>query len=400
MLWRNNVIDFDFEENCCGCGSCAAICPVDAIAMKSDKNAFPFPSVDSKKCIHCNRCDCVCPHLNNIEKKAEENEEDYSAWLFASKDDDAKMKSSSGAAFYDIARAVIENDGSVCGCAWDDDLLNARHLFVDEFSQLYKLQGSKYLQSMIDAKIYEELGRRLNQRQTVLFSGTPCQCEAAYRYASINAKKYMHHLLLVAVICHGVSAPAVWQTYKQWMEDQEGEPLIAVNFRDKSREGYKTSYCKFQLKNHTTYLPSYLPSSPYMESTIVYNLALRKSCTHCDCKGIRKTIDVLIGDWYAANTGEGSLGTSCIVPCTEKGMHTCEKYLNNLRPITVAELIKANPMMVRSISANPLRDVFLQNNSVKIWNHVEKYYPSKYKVKKLFIKMGIFNIFKDILSKF
>ena len=57
------MIDFDFEENCCGCGSCAAICPVDAIAMKSDKNAFPFPSVDSKKCIHCNRCDCVCPHL-------------------------------------------------------------------------------------------------------------------------------------------------------------------------------------------------------------------------------------------------------------------------------------------------------------------------------------------------
>lgn len=395
------MIEFDFEEYCCGCGACATVCLVDAIAMKFDKNGFPFPAVDSNKCINCKQCDRVCPHLNNIlEQPVQQEQKDYSAWLFASKDNDAKMRSSSGAAFFDMACAVIADGGAVCGCAWDENLLNAKHIVVDTFDNLTLLQGSKYLQSIIDVNVYKEIEKRLKHGQTVLFSGTPCQCEAAYRYMSITARKYMQRFLLIAVICHGVSAPAVWRTYKEWMEKKEGEPLLSVNFRDKSREGYKKSYCKFQFKGHTTFLPTYLPSSPYMESTIVYNLALRKSCSHCECKGIRKTIDILIGDWYAANTGEGIWGTSCVVPCTEIGMKACKKYLRNLRSISMSEIIKANPMIVRSSEINPLRDTFLKNNSVEVWDHVERYYPAKYKIKKVVIKMGIYQMLKDILSKF
>lgn len=388
------MIDFNFAEDCCGCGSCAAVCPVDAITMHRDENEFPFPSVDSHKCIHCKRCDQVCPHLNGrFSEQVEEH--DCSAWLFASKNDDAKMLSSSGAAFYDMAHAVLADGGIVCGCAWDETLENAQHIFIDSLSQLHRLQGSKYLQSIIDVDIYSQLEKKLKEGQNILFSGTPCQCEAVYRYVMINAPKCIHQLLLVAVICHGVSAPAVWKTYKKWMEENAGERLVSVNFRDKSKEGYKKSYCRYQFESHSTYLPTYLPSSPYMESTIVYNLALRKSCSHCDCKGLRKTIDILIGDWYAVNTGTGKLGTSCVVPLTTKGRDCCNRYLADLRYHSIEEVIQRNPMIVNSSSVSSLRDVFLRNNSIENWNNVERYYPRKYKLKKLLVRYGIYQVIKD-----
>ena len=45
------------EDKCIGCGACAEICPVDAVAMNDDD----VPVTDEDWCIGCGVCTTVCP---------------------------------------------------------------------------------------------------------------------------------------------------------------------------------------------------------------------------------------------------------------------------------------------------------------------------------------------------
>lgn len=65
------MISFNFDEYCCGCGSCKNSCPVNAIAMKANFEGFLMPEINKEICINCDKCDKVCPYENtkvDIEK--------------------------------------------------------------------------------------------------------------------------------------------------------------------------------------------------------------------------------------------------------------------------------------------------------------------------------------------
>ena len=44
------------KKKCLGCGACASMCPVNAIAMKGGK-----AEINKKKCIKCGTCMQICP---------------------------------------------------------------------------------------------------------------------------------------------------------------------------------------------------------------------------------------------------------------------------------------------------------------------------------------------------
>lgn len=61
-LQTNKVpILYNRKEECCGCTSCYAICPKEAIFMIEDEEGFEYPQINEKKCIMCRQCLQVCP---------------------------------------------------------------------------------------------------------------------------------------------------------------------------------------------------------------------------------------------------------------------------------------------------------------------------------------------------
>ena len=109
------------------------------------------------------------------------------AWLYHSLDRDTKLRSSSGGAFYELAKNALAEGYFLCGCVWDNNLV-ARHIVSRDINDLQRMQGSKYVQSCT-GKAQRELIRLLKSGKKVLFSGTPCQVIAASKIASILNKR-------------------------------------------------------------------------------------------------------------------------------------------------------------------------------------------------------------------
>lgn len=392
------MINFEFNQYCYGCGACENICPVNAIDMMQNEEGFQIPKIDKEKCIGCGKCDKVCPHVT-AKIDSEQYGEVKGIWLYASVNDNAKMRSSSGAACYELSKAMIKQDGYFSGCIWNEELV-AIHTVSNEESMLQATQGSKYVQSIM-CKSYEQIVELLKVDKKVIFTGTPCQATAVHNYVNcIENGRYRDNLITLAVICHGVASPLAWETYKKWAGEEQRSPLVKVNFRDKSKEGYKKSYCRYEHKNGTViYLPTYLPSSKYIEATLVYNLAMRNSCAHCECKGINMGIDIIVGDWYAENKGEGKHGTSCIVAFTEQGKTYVEENLDNLREFSYKQILERNGFIEKSITSAPNRKKFFENiRDYHYWSNVEELYPEKYKYKKFLVKIGMYDFVKKFIN--
>ena len=173
-----------------------------------------FPKIDSDKCINCGKCDSVCTHLN-AKKTQKSKSAIKGTWLYASDDKEAKYRSASGSAFYEIAKHYIDNEGYVCGCVWDENL-KAIHIVDNTLNGIQRMQGSKYVQS--DVKdCYKQVIKLLKEGRKVLFSGTPCQAVAMHEAVmQIEHGEYRDALTTVAVLCHGVAAPGAWESFKKW----------------------------------------------------------------------------------------------------------------------------------------------------------------------------------------
>lgn len=164
------------KSDCCGCSACANICPKRAIEMMADEEGFLYPNIDLKECVKCGLCEDACPIKNPKPFKTEVRK----TYEIQCKDDDALKRSASGGFMNLIAQYVLNRGGCVCGAAYCENN-EVRHVIIDSFADVYKLSGSKYVQSQIGDS-YKIIERYLKNGMLVCFSGTPCQVAGLQTY--------------------------------------------------------------------------------------------------------------------------------------------------------------------------------------------------------------------------
>lgn len=345
---------FDKKENCSGCGVCRAVCNENAITMQQDDCGFFYPKIDTERCVSCGQCRSHCHFINkSVSRNLFED-----VFAVQSKDAEILKRSQSGGLFAELAKSVLNSGGAVYGAALSG-LSEVCHIRIDSVNQLYKLQGSKYVQSKTE-DIFEMVKKDLDNALPVLFSGTPCQIAALYSY--LGSKNEL--LYTVDIVCHGVMAPALWKNYLDYIKKRYGE-VTHADFRDKA----------FGWQSHNeTFIVGKRKIVKNIYRKIFYkNILLRPSCygrennryiTACKYSGFSRASDITAGDfWGIKNTAalfkDESLGISLCMINTQNGARLFETIKQNIiyERRDISETLARQPHLSCSDDGVPVDEV-------------------------------------------
>lgn len=335
--------------NCNGCGACQSVCPLACISMETNDEGF-LKAKASSKCINCGICKQNCSmqrQVNNLSKPVVS----YAAF---SLNEEVRINSSSGGVFTQLALEVLKKQGIVYGAAFDHNF-NLTHKRIDKEEDLYKLSGSKYLQSFA-YKSYQNVLNDLNEKKIVLFSGTPCQIYGLKKFLG----KEFDELITIDLICHGVPSQKLFKDYCMFIEKINKKKLLEYKFRCK--EKYNNTI------NYTTKLVFEDGKSKYIDGeediyTLRYltNSLQSNSCFDCKFCNLDRVSDLTLGDYWGYNkifkNSEELTGVSLVLVNSKKGKKLLESLNNiSLKETKEEDFLKYNHHLYKPANKSTDRD--------------------------------------------
>lgn len=349
------------KEKCCGCSACEQICPVQCIVMEKDEKGFLYPKTDLEKCLHCRKCDRVCPAEQSADKKQAVQIDTFVGYT---KKENVRKNSSSGGIFSVLAECVLDQNGVVFGAAFDKDF-SVHHIFVESKKDLWKLQGSKYVQSNLE-NTYRETKQFLETGRLVLFSGTACQISGLQNYLG----KLYEMLYTVDVLCHGVPNPEIWKRYLEEKRSEYGQEIQKIEFRNK-QQGWKNYSVNIIFANGLSY--GKVHHEDVFMKLFLSDICLRSSCYQCTWKRIPRDSDLSLGDCWGVERimpeMDDDNGTSVILVHSQKGKWLLENVRDELN------LRNAQLDTVLPPQADSRRSVLHHPNEKKFWKAAKQGEP-------------------------
>ncbi len=348
------MIQLNRKEDCCGCTACESICGKNAIVLRPDEEGFLYPQVDVSKCVDCHLCEVVCPIITR--KKGIDKIENQHFYAVRHNDEGILMSSSSGGAFSAIAQVVLDHGGIVYGATYDENMV-VRHVAIEKVEGLWKLRGSKYVQSDIRG-IFKEIKSLLSLGRYVLFSGTPCQVDGLKNYL----RKNYEHLITIDLVCHAAGSPLLFNNYIEYMETKLKGRIRWMNMRDKSKWGWSHRF--LQSVDLESGLKIYNDSNMISWWSIYYShLANRPACHECQYTNYCRPGDITLADFWDDEQNRPELrsdrGTSLIIVNSNKG----KIILDSIKDLSLWEVTQKEawqPCLEAPTPANIRRDVFWQ----------------------------------------
>ena len=340
-------------KECTGCGLCSNVCPINCIKMIDDKDEFKYPVIDYQKCVKCEKCQSCCP-VNNKTR----NEERTFAYAVKSREKTI-LESSSGGVFCLIAEHILTENGAVFGAAFDKNML-LKHIKITTKEELFKIQGSKYLQSDVE-ETFKEVKKLLKENKKVLFSGTPCQIKALKKFIKSD---FDSNLFTIDIICHGVPSPKVFRKYKEKLEKDYNSKIIKYNFRNKEK-GWNQYSTEIIFENGKRILEPF-NENIYMKG-FLRNLYLRESCYRCTSNNMTSNSDITLGDYWGLKDihpdFEDDQGTSLVLVNTKKGQNLLDNIKNKIDIIDteLTDAIKYNKSLCIPAFENNNKENFFAN---------------------------------------
>lgn len=348
------IMDLCKTELCTGCAACANSCPKQCIQMVADGEGFLRPTVDAGQCVSCGACQKACPIL-----QPKVCNDETVAYAAIHKDENIRMKSTSGGVFSLLGQWIFNHNGVVIGAAYADDF-SVEHRCAQSMAELSSLRTAKYAQSRI-GNTYQKVKQLLADGRYVLFSGTPCQVAGLRTFLG----KDYERLILVDLICHGVPSPAVWSRYIDYRSktDSSGAAPTSVNLRSKET-GWPGYSVRFDYENGIHY-SARNSEDPFMRC-FIGDFCLRPSCYSCKFKGISRSSDFTLGDYWGVwnqlpeyNDGKG---TSIVLVHSAKGRKIWSETEAQIQSqkIDIAHCMDENTSAIQSSKTPAIRSLFMQ----------------------------------------
>lgn len=317
------MIDIKRKEDCCGCGACFDVCAKKAILWERDREGFSYPHVDANKCVNCGLCNKVCP----IENSETINQTNTSVPVIIGvyhKDDDVRVSSTSGGAFWGLAESWVKSGGYVAGAVFYEHF-KVQHIVTNDIEELKRIKGSKYTQS--DCRnMYRDIASLLKKGERVMATGLPCQMAGLKQYL----RKDYDNLLLVNVICHSVSSPMAFEKYVEFLEKKYNSKMVSYHPKNKDYGGWHKFAFKAEFENGKVYV-GHLQDDYYTHIFVgKSHLLTRPSCYECRFKHFPQPTDITIGDFWGIEgfdvEFDSPKGVSLVMLNSRKGLN----YFNSI----------------------------------------------------------------------
>ncbi|MDU6983199.1 MAG: Coenzyme F420 hydrogenase/dehydrogenase, beta subunit C-terminal domain [Terrisporobacter othiniensis] len=374
-------MSFGKKEKCCGCTACQSICCKMAITMQEDKEGFLYPQIDESLCNNCGLCKKVCPIYEGYTNKC--GNKLPKVFAATHKNEDLRRSSQSGGLFYALAERIIEDNGTVYGCGYSNNMVV--HMKVETRDELKRLQGSKYVQSEIGDSFINVYNDLLNNKK-VLFSATSCHIAGLYKYLEFK-RMNIDNLYTCDLVCHGVPSPLIYKENLKYIETLHNSKIQTVNLRDKKRYGWHSSIETYKLENGK------VVESRLFNELFYSNMILRPYCGVCEFSSIYKPADITMGDYWGIEKAHKDLiddnwGISLALVNTKKGADLIKKCDLNLLESSVDKCIQPNLEGPSHISIQ--RSKFWNDYFNNGYNYIlKKYTPNggiPFKIKRKILK--------------
>lgn len=348
----STIVDIMSLIECTGCAACSNICPVNAIEMKENSEGMLKPEINRRLCINCGICKKKCPAKN-----PQYNNEAKPKCYAMMADLETRKISSSGGMFSVAAEYILDNNGYVCGAAYDDDF-KVRHIIINNKKDLPKLRGSKYMQSN-PGEIYKEVKKLLENDELVMFTGMPCQVAGLYAYLGKDYEK----LISIDLLCHGITSSKVFEKYHK--EVLEGKPLTRLEFKEKQPWGWHAGVNAY-FTDGTKYsnpLEKDLYFIAYLKS-----IAKNTSCEVCKANRLPRQADLTIGDFWGIAKADPEMfdnkGTSVVLVNNSKAQDFFDKIKDRMEKYKEESLksaINGNHIIEKPYKLHKNRKQFFEN---------------------------------------
>lgn len=309
------------KDQCTGCAACVEICTSRAIEMELNKRGFYEPVINKDKCVHCGLCVLKCP-INS--KQVTWPKKSYYGW---NKSHEVLLSSSSGGAFYSLARLTLQNKGLVFGAVYSDDW---KDIIIDSSDNvdLKKMQKSKYsVSSMGDT--YKNIKKGIAENRDILFVGTPCQCAGILSvFGNTNDR-----IIVCDFVCGGMPSLKFYREHLEYLKNKYGSEITSLDFRPKEW-GWGRHRISVCFSNGKRYVKRNFADSYF--TSFIDKTSVREICHKCPYYHFHRS-DITIADFWgykAAKVRKRRSGMSMIVCNTEKG----ERFFNEIKDFEKKEL--------------------------------------------------------------
>jgi len=265
-----------------------------------------------------------------------ENNSKPKCFEFIAKNEEILFNSSSGGVFPLVAKKILNNGGIVCGAAWKNDF-SVEHIIIDNESDLYKLQKSKYLQSYM-GNIFRQIKVKLEDGVDVLFSGSPCHIAGLRTFL----KKPYNNLFCLDILC--AQAPSAG-FFKKYLKDTFMKKKVKTyQFRNK-KYGWNSDSHSIEFYDGTI-ISRRKEDDPYQR---VFKIMSSNVCNSCRYSLLPRQGDITIGDFWNINNKDNNIDTQ-----TQKKPKNVKLKKSEVKTI---EKIPGVPQMARSYNGYSFRSI-------------------------------------------